>query len=463
MTRTIDEHIIAIVVAGGRSQRMGAIAPVGGKAAIPFGDETMLERVCRTLLGEATRVIVVAAEGQALPPLPEGVAVTRDTLNAAGPLSAIRDGLAYALATGPRPTVAVIASCDIPDLKRDVVRLLVNTARDRGAWIVPVVGGHPQVLVSAIASPLIGLVTSEVASHHKSPRALLDAMQAVDPKHVVLLSEAEIALVDPAHASFADIDTPEDLAGCMRTNNLDRIDGTDTRSLLEVRPLSRAEVREVDRMAIETFGVPGVVLMENAGAGMARILEAAGIAGPVGIVCGKGNNGGDGFVVARHLDAAGYAVKLLLACEPSEIRGDAAVNVQIATRSALAIEWLACQDQAAWEQALAPASWIVDALLGTGAIGAPSGAVLTAINAINAVRRRGGVRVAAVDLPSGLDCDAGVAVGACVRADLTVTFVAPKFGFASDGAPEFTGEVHVVGIGAPRAALTGSRLVTRFA
>jgi NAD(P)H-hydrate epimerase len=222
-------------------------------------------------------------------------------------------------------------------------------------------------------------------------------------------------------------------------------------------------VREVDRLAIEEFGVPGVVLMENAGAGMARILETAGVPGLVAIVCGKGNNGGDGFVVARHLDAAGYAVNLLLACEPGEVHGDAAVNLEVVTRSGLAIEFLAGKGQAAWEQALAGASWIVDALLGTGAIGAPSGTVLTAIDAINAVCGRGGVRVAAVDLPSGLDCDTGVAAGACVRADLTVTFVAPKLGFATAGAPAFTGAVHVVGIGAPRAALRGKPAVTRFA
>lgn len=220
-----------------------------------------------------------------------------------------------------------------------------------------------------------------------------------------------------------------------------------------VRSLSRAEVREVDRLAIEEFGVPGVVLMENAGAGAARLLESLGIDGPVVIACGKGNNGGDGFVMARHLDLAGHAVRLALACRPEEIRGDAAVNLAIAERSGLAIECLADADQAAWERALAGADWIVDALLGTGVSGAPTGAVATAITAIAAVRGRGATRVLAVDLPSGLDCDLGTAAGAGVRADATATFVARKRGFETAGAAGFTGHVHVIGIGAPRAVL----------
>jgi NAD(P)H-hydrate epimerase len=220
-----------------------------------------------------------------------------------------------------------------------------------------------------------------------------------------------------------------------------------------VGPLSRAEVREVDRRAIEEFGVPGVVLMENAGAGAARLLESLGITGPVAIACGKGNNGGDGLVIARHLECAGHTVKLALACRPEEIRGDAAVNLAIAQRSGLAIECLADADQAAWERALAGADWIVDALLGTGASGAPQGAVATAIAAIAAARGRGVARVLAVDLPSGLDCDTGAAAGACVRADATATFVARKRGFDAAGAEAFTGPVHVIGIGAPRAAL----------
>ena len=220
-----------------------------------------------------------------------------------------------------------------------------------------------------------------------------------------------------------------------------------------MKSLSRAEVRDVDRRAISLFGVPGVVLMENAGAGVARLLESLDIRGPVIIACGKGNNGGDGFVIARHLDGAGYPVQLLLACPPEQIGGDAAVNLQIAQRSGLPIEQLANGNLEDWQAAIAGADWVIDALLGTGASGPPTGTVAVAIAAINAIRDQTAARVLAVDLPSGLDCDTGQTAGACIKADLTATFVAPKQGFDLAGAAAYTGRVEVIGIGAPRAAL----------
>src|SRR5947209_17146046 len=98
---------------------------------------------------------------------------------------------------------------------------------------------------------------------------------------------------------------------------------------MSCRPLSRAEVREIDRRAIEEYAVPGVVLMENAGRGCVEVLAELGRQGPVVIVCGKGNNAGDGFVIARHLDLRHIPVKLLLLGPPDELRGDAAVNYAI--------------------------------------------------------------------------------------------------------------------------------------
>src|SRR5579871_3246483 len=94
------------------------------------------------------------------------------------------------------------------------------------------------------------------------------------------------------------------------------------------RYLSRDEVRAIDRRAIDEFGVPGVVLMENAGRGVAELLRALGIHSGASICCGKGNNGGDGFVIARHLDAIGVPVRVLLFARPEDLRGDAAVNYQ---------------------------------------------------------------------------------------------------------------------------------------
>lgn len=219
--------------------------------------------------------------------------------------------------------------------------------------------------------------------------------------------------------------------------------------------LTRAAVRDLDRRALEEFGLPGVVLMENAGRGAAELVARLWPGtGPVAIACGRGNNGGDGFVVARHLELLGRTVRLLLAAEPAAIAGDAAIMLAVATRSGIPTVPLAAADAAAWREHLAAAAIVVDALLGTGATGAPRGAVATAIDAIAAWRTATpSGRVLAVDLPSGLDCDSGLAAGACVRADATATFVAPKRGFGHPGAASFTGAVHVVGIGAPRTLL----------
>ncbi|MFM1995882.1 MAG: Bifunctional NAD(P)H-hydrate repair enzyme Nnr [Planctomycetota bacterium] len=216
-----------------------------------------------------------------------------------------------------------------------------------------------------------------------------------------------------------------------------------------MRSLTRAEVREVDRRAIQDFGLPGIALMENAGRGAAAVLHERAPRARVSIVCGKGNNAGDGFVIARHLANLGHEVRLLLACDPGDLRGDAALNWQVVDRMGLPAIRLDAAAQADWEEAIAGADWIVDALLGTGAVGPPRGAIATAIAAVNAVAARDGVHVLAVDLPSGLDCDSGLVAEPCIRADITATFVAPKVGFESPGAVAVLGAVRVVDIGAP--------------
>jgi len=217
--------------------------------------------------------------------------------------------------------------------------------------------------------------------------------------------------------------------------------------------LSRAEVRELDRRAIEEYGVPGVVLIENAGRGAAEVLLRLGVHGRVIVCCGKGNNGGDGFVIARHLDNAGVQVRVLLFCRPEDLTGDAAINQRIVARAGLPLRIFADKalDAGVLRQELATAEWVVDALFGTGLSGAvrePFAQIIAAINECPA-------RVLAVDIPSGLDCDTGEPLGPTVRADHTVTFVAPKRGFANVAARPWLGEVHVVDIGAPRVLLAG--------
>jgi NAD(P)H-hydrate epimerase len=215
--------------------------------------------------------------------------------------------------------------------------------------------------------------------------------------------------------------------------------------------LSREEVRALDRRAIEEFGVPGVVLMENAGRGAAEVLISLGCKGPVVICCGKGNNGGDGFVIARHLDNRQIPVKVLLFTNPAHLTGDAAVNYQIIARSGLEISVYDSEfvNDAKVRSELAKAEWVVDALFGTGLTGPVRQPFDRIIQCINESNRR----VLAVDIPSGLDCNTGQPLGPTVRAEHTVTFVAEKKGFANPLAKNWTGQVHVLDIGAPRRLL----------
>jgi NAD(P)H-hydrate epimerase len=216
--------------------------------------------------------------------------------------------------------------------------------------------------------------------------------------------------------------------------------------------LDRARARQLDRRATEEFGVPGIVLMENAGRGVAEKLCELGIAGAVVICCGPGNNGGDGFVIARHLDLRGIAVHVFAwGWQPSNAGGqsrragsDAAANLSILEASGIAVHFNA--DQTELATTLTGAAWIVDALLGTGSRGEPRPPLDAVIDAINA----SGAPIMAVDLPSGLDCDTGEAAQHAIRARHTCTFVAIKPGFLSEGAEQFTGNVHVCDIGAPR-------------
>jgi NAD(P)H-hydrate epimerase len=211
--------------------------------------------------------------------------------------------------------------------------------------------------------------------------------------------------------------------------------------------LHRAQVREVDRRAIEEYGLSGLVLMENAGRGVADVLCRLGIAGPVVICCGKGTNGGDGFVTARHLDLRGHPVRVLVWADAEEIRGDAGVNFQILRKCGVSVEiFPAGHDPDRLAAALAGAAWIVDALLGTGARGEPHPPLDRVIDELNAAP----LPRLAVDLPSGLDCDTGEPARHTIRAQHTCTFVAAKPGFFAPGAERYTGEIHVLDIGAPR-------------
>jgi NAD(P)H-hydrate epimerase len=215
--------------------------------------------------------------------------------------------------------------------------------------------------------------------------------------------------------------------------------------------LTREQARDLDRRATEEFSVPSVVLMENAGRGMAELLRALGIHGPVIVCCGKGNNGGDGFVIARRLDAVGVSARVLLFADPAQLTGDAAVNHPILASSGVPMEvfLLDALDEEKLLRELAVADWIVDALFGSGLRGPvqpPYDRVIAAINASD-------TRIFAVDIPSGLDSDNGLPLGIAVRAHHTATVAALKKGFLNPSAAAWLGRVHLIDMGAPGALL----------
>jgi NAD(P)H-hydrate epimerase len=209
--------------------------------------------------------------------------------------------------------------------------------------------------------------------------------------------------------------------------------------------LSREQARAFDRRAIEEIGIPSLVLMENAGRGAAAVLFAQGVRGRVVICCGKGNNGGDGLVMARHLLNWRAEVCVLLFARPEELTADAAVHWRIVQHLPIPTQiWPGPDlDEARLTAELGRAEWVVDALFGTGLTGPVRGPCDRVIACINA----SAAKVLAVDIPSGLDADTGAPQGATIRAGHTVTFVAPKQGYANPAAAAWLGQVHVADIG----------------
>lgn len=208
--------------------------------------------------------------------------------------------------------------------------------------------------------------------------------------------------------------------------------------------LTRAQVREIDRRAIEQYHIPGIVLMENAALGAADVacdMLDDNCVGEVLILCGGGNNGGDGLAVARHLHNHGADVSLALTIHPDRYKGDALINWRIA--AAMRIPW----QPAAPEQIVGTSAvLLIDAIFGTGLEEPPR----DPFPAIAAAVEQSGVPVLAIDLPSGMDCDTGRPLGACIKATRTITFVAEKTGFASPEARPYLGQVIVGSIGCPR-------------
>jgi len=213
--------------------------------------------------------------------------------------------------------------------------------------------------------------------------------------------------------------------------------------------MSRDEVRAFDSWAINEVGVPGVVLMENAGRSCAELIKErlAGVAeAKVCIFCGTGNNGGDGYVIARHLLSSGFKVAVIIVGDRSRIKGDAKINLDILEGLGQPVEQLSLNEadmEGKVRAFAADADMVVDSIFGTGLKGQLSDEYKQLIEGINARS----LPILAVDIPSGLDCDSGRPLGAAIKATYTVTFAAVKTGFASGGASEYTGEIFVASIG----------------
>jgi NAD(P)H-hydrate epimerase len=209
--------------------------------------------------------------------------------------------------------------------------------------------------------------------------------------------------------------------------------------------LTRDQVREIDRRATDDYGIPGLVLMENAGRSVADaaadMLKSSPSEGPVLILCGGGNNGGDGLVAARHLHNRGVEVQIGLFFDPASFQDDALHNWEVV--QAMDLPWTAATGEFILK--LQP-SLVIDAIFGIGLNQDPRDpfpALLEAIETLHPL-------VLAVDVPTGMDSDTGQPFEHCIRATRTITMGALKIGFDNLAAKRYLGEVLIGEIGCPR-------------
>ena len=218
-----------------------------------------------------------------------------------------------------------------------------------------------------------------------------------------------------------------------------------------MKVVTTQQMREIDQQTIEQIGIPGAVLMEHAGTAVVRAIhqhfpECQRIA----VIVGKGNNGGDGLVVARQLAHAGQPIQILLVSPPESFAGDALTNLQIAQNLDLPITLILSEDELELAKSqIAAADLIVDSIFGTGLRGGVRGFIGDIIRCINET----GEPVVAIDLPSGLAADTGIAEGACIQATYTVTMGLPKRGNLIHPGATFTGKLDVADIGFPSSVI----------
>ncbi len=217
-----------------------------------------------------------------------------------------------------------------------------------------------------------------------------------------------------------------------------------------MRLVKAAEMRELDQEATRRYGIPSIILMENAGLNVvAAVLSRFWGEGPRGrtalVLAGPGNNGGDGLVAGRHLFNRGARVNILLTAPPESYQGDAAANLKIVTEMGIPCQVFTGEKIADLKEALVQSDLVIDALFGTGFRGTPQEPVATAIRMVN----ESGKPVLSIDLPSGLEADTGRVAGECIRARLTVTLGLPKLGLYLEPGASYAGEIVIGDISFP--------------
>lgn len=223
-----------------------------------------------------------------------------------------------------------------------------------------------------------------------------------------------------------------------------------------MKVVTAQEMRQIDQQTIEHIGIPGAVLMEHAGSAVARALrQHFPECKNIGIIVGKGNNGGDGLVVARQLAHAGQPIQIFLVSPPESFAGDALVNLQIAQKLGLPITPVLSEvNIGELKSQIVSADLIVDSIFGTGLRGGVRGFTGDVIECING----SGKPVIAIDLPSGLSADTGIAGGACIQANYTVTMGLPKRGNLIHPGDTLTGQLEVADIGFPLSVIDGQNI-----
>src|SRR5688572_24950678 len=222
-----------------------------------------------------------------------------------------------------------------------------------------------------------------------------------------------------------------------------------------MRILNAAQMREADRATIEDIGIPSLVLMENAGRQVVSAIETAyesQLEGRVGVLCGRGNNGGDGFVVARTLVQRGIDAAVFLIGSVGDVRGDARLNLDILGR--LGVTVVEIGDEQTWElhfSEISHCSLIVDAMFGTGLKAPLAGMMETVVADVNT----SGIPIVSIDLPSGLSADTPQLIGDCVDASMTVTLAAPKLPLVLPPGEAHAGDVVIADIGIPYEVIDG--------